>query len=264
MKRKNILSTVLLICFALIFLVSAFFLVREITERRRVVTYVSSIQDEYVPQIPPPPAETPENDESETDSDAEAPATAERVNTDNPSVQKLIADYPDTVGWLTVTGAEISHPFVHTDDNYSYLWADLDGNYIRGGTLFMDCYNSRDFSDKITVIYGHNMRDGTMFGQLLKYLDFEYLLAHPDVYISHPDRTEHYTIAACFVADGADNIVFDRIGTTENIQDVVDFIYSQTDVNSDTPLDGESNLLVLSTCHRSYETARTFLICIPD
>ena len=196
--------------------------------------------------------------------DGENSSTAvTRTNTENPTIKQLVSDYPDVAGWLTVLGAEISHPFVHADSNSQYLWTDLDGNYIRGGTLFMDCSNSDDFSDNITVIYGHNMRDGTMFGQLLKYLEFDYLLEHPNVYISFPDYTARYTVAACFVTDGADNIVFDRIGARDNIQDVVDFIYATTEVNPDTPLDGDTPILVLSTCHRSYETARTLLICVP-
>jgi len=268
LKIKKILSNILLIFFALIFLVSAFFIIKELAERKHVSDYVTSIQNQYVPEIPIISAENSNKIEQPNSSDSPDSSTGNNqlthINTANPTIQKLITDYPDVVGWLTVNGAEISHPFVLTDDNSSYLWADLDGKYIRGGTLFMDYTNLRDFSDKITVIYGHNMRDGTMFGQLLNYLNFDYLLENQDVYISFPDFTAHYTIAACFVTDGADNAIYNNIGTTDNFQEVVDFIYASADVNPDTPLDENSKILVLSTCHRSYETARTLLICVPD
>ncbi len=267
MKTKKALSNILLIFFALIFLISAFFIIKELSERKHVSEYVTSIQNQYVPEIPTISSDNNNSEQSVssdvTDSSSENHQLT-HINTANPTIQKLVADYPDVVGWLTVFGAEVSHPFVLTDDNSSYLWADLDGNYIRGGTLFMDYTNSSDFSDRVTVIYGHNMRDGTMFGQLLNYLNFDYLLENPDVYISFPDFTAHYTIAACFVTDGADNAVYNNIGTTDNFGEVIDFIYANADVNPDTPLDENSQILVLSTCHRSYETARTLLICVPD
>ena len=271
MKSKKVLSNILLIVFALMFFISLFFIIKELSERKHVSEYVTSIQNQYVPEIPSSTVDSSSNTEQTPPSDSSQATDSStenhqltHINTANPTIQKLVADYPDVVGWLTVFGAEVSHPFVLTDNNSSYLWADLDGKYIRGGTLFMDYTNSRDLSDKITVIYGHNMRDGTMFGQLLNYLNFDYLLENPDVYISYPDFTAHYTVAACFVTDGADNPVYNNIGTTDSFQDVIDFIYANADVNPDTPLDENSQILVLSTCHRSYETARTLLICVPD
>lgn len=259
--KSNTLINIVIIIFVLIFAVSCFFLLKEIVERRLSVGYASSLHNEYVPTIPQDSTLTkpdiPENDTEDT-------TVQEPVDTSNPTIQRLQEKYPDVVGWLTVDGAEITHPFVQSYDNAAYLWTDLDGYENVGGTLFMDYRNSRDFSDKLTIIYGHNMRDGTMFGQLLNYLDFDYLLANPDVYISFPDYTAHYTIAACFVVDGADNPIYERIGTKTDIQDLVDYIYDSTTVNPDTPLDGNNDILVLSTCNRDYETARTLLICIPD
>lgn len=265
MKKKLTIYNILLVFFALVFAVSSFFLIRELVTRRIASEYVTSLQGEYVPTIPTSPAAGSHQPETDSETgEALPPATLEQVDTSNPTIQKLVSKYPDVVGWLTVAGANVSHPFVHADDNAKYLWTDLDGKYINGGTLFMDCINTVDMSDKITVIYGHNMRNGSMFGQLLNYLDFDYLMENQDVYISFPDYTAHYKAVACFIVDGADNIVFDSIGERGDIQDVVDFIYESTQVDSACELNGDSSLLVLSTCHRSYYTARTLLICIPD
>ena len=182
----------------------------------------------------------------------------------NPSIQKLVADYPDVVGWLTVEGADVSHPFVQTKDNETYLWTDLNRKYISGGTLFMDYFNTVDCSDKITFIYGHNMKNGSMFGKLKKYLEFDYLTENSDVYISFPLSTAHYTAAACLVVDSTDNIIFDSIGEKHEIQDVVDYIYANANVNPDVTIDANSTLLVLSTCYYSYGNERTILICVAD
>lgn len=261
--KSKVITNILLVFFILVFAVSSFFLIKEIVERRQVLSYLSSLNGEYVPTIPDNSTisrpTVPDNNTGSSDAPHE-----EQEDTSNPTIQRLKSKYPEVMGWLTVTGADVSHPFVQTNDNQSYLWTDLDREYIRGGTLFMDYRNSADFSDKLTVIYGHNMRDGTMFGQLLNYLEFDYLLENPDIYISFPDYTAHYTAAACFVVDGADNLVYDRIGASDNIQDVADYIYEHAAVNPDTPIDGDGSILVLSTCNRSYDTARTLLICVPD
>ncbi|MBQ8830595.1 MAG: class B sortase [Oscillospiraceae bacterium] len=265
MKKKITIYNILLTIFALIFAAACFFLVKELVERRQAAVYMASLQSEYVPTIPTLPdtgSKVPEAGDAPVEE--EAPVTMDQTSTANPSIQKLVSDYPDVVGWLTVEGANISHPFVQTDDNSSYLWADLDHKFINGGTLFMDYYNSKDCSDKITVIYGHNMKNGSMFGQLKKYLDFDYITENSDVYISFPESTAHYTAVACFVVDGANNIIFDSIGEKEDVQDVVDYICANTKVNPDVAMDGSSDILVLSTCHGSYETARTLLICIAD
>lgn len=262
MKKKLFIYNLFLVIFAVVFVVSGFFLVRDFIQRRQAADYITSLQGEYIPVIPTAPntaTKAPEAEEDETPS-----VTLDHTSTANPSIQRLVEKYPDVVGWLTVTGANVSHPFVQTDNNSDYLWLDLDGSYLLGGTLFMDYTNARDFSDKITVIYGHNMKNGSMFGSLLNYLDFNYLMDNPDVFISFPDYTAHYTIAACLVVDGTDNIVYDNIGVRNNVQDVVDFIYENAEVNPECTLTGDSNILVLSTCHRSYDSARTLLICIPD
>ena len=264
MKKKLRIYNILLVFFSLVFIVSAFLLTREIITRRIATEYVSSLQSEYVPTLPTLPVTDEKDPESSSADTSLSSGTAERIDTSNPTIEKLVSKYPDVVGWLTVEGANVSHPFVHTTDNSTYLWSDLDKNYINGGTLFMDYTNTTDMSDKITVIYGHNMRNGTMFGQLLNYLDFEYLLDNQDVYIAFPEKTAHYTAVACLIVDGADNPIYDDIGQRGDIQHIVDYIYANTEVDPDAELSGDSSLLILSTCHRAYYSARTLLICIPD
>lgn len=259
MKRKAI-SNILLVFFIAVFAVSAFFLIQEIAERKQAMAYAATLQDKYVPTIPSYTDTDIKNTEDNTVNDSDS----EPQDTSNPTIQKLTEEYPDVVGWLTVDGASISYPFAQADDNSTYLWSDLDKSSIRGGTLFMDYRNSRDFTDSLTIIYGHNMLDDSMFGKLANYLDFNYLLDNSDVYISFPDYTAHYTAVACLVADGSDNIIFDNIAATGNIQDVVDFIRRTTDINPDVSISGDSKLLVLSTCNKDFDTARTLLICIPD
>jgi len=91
------------------------------------------------------------------------PAITEIVN------QKIIdlqAEYPDAVGWLTIPNTKIDYPFVWYNDNDYYLYRDINGAYAAAGSLFIDYRCDKDFSDQNTIIYGHHMRNGSMFGTL--------------------------------------------------------------------------------------------------
>lgn len=255
--KKN-LYRILLAFFAIIFVVSCTFLVRELVIRRKAINYMDELQASYKPELP-----AKENTSVETVKPDDTAVSSE--DTGNPTIQTLVSEYPDAIGWLTVEGAEISHPFVIGDDNAEYIRADLDGSYIISGSLFMDYRNSRDMSDGLSVIYGHNMKDKTMFGKLSNYCDDAFLKDNPDVYVSLPDSTLHYTAFACMIVDAADSPIYENFGRRDNIQDIVDYVLKNADyLNSDINVDGSDKLLVLSTCNPQYFTARAVLVCVLD
>ncbi len=246
---------ILLGVFFAIFIIACVFLLREIVIRRQAVDYLGRIQTEYKPTISENsfPNDTADTNDSESE------------NTENPTVAALVEQYPDVVGWLTVDGADVSHPFVLGEDNAEYLRADLDGSYIITGSLFMDYRCSRDLTDSISIIYGHNMQDKTMFGKLSRYLDGDFLLENSDVYVSLPDKTIHCTAFASMVEDASDSPIYEGVGRRDSISDVVSYILSNADyLNSNVAVDGNSRLLILSTCNPLYFTARTILICVID
>jgi len=90
----------------------------------------------------------------------------------------LRAQYPDIVGWITVPFTSIDYPIAQTKDNDYYLRRDLNGENARHGTIFMDCRCAPDGSG-YSIIYGHNMKDGSMFGTLKRFGDRDFFDAHP-------------------------------------------------------------------------------------
>ncbi len=81
---------------------------------------------------------------------------------------------PDVVGWIRFDDTEavnVDYPILHASDNDTYLRTDLYGDYHTSGSIFLEAANSPDFSDLYNIVYGHNMRNGTMFGTLRKYRD---------------------------------------------------------------------------------------------
>lgn len=89
----------------------------------------------------------------------------------------------DIVAWLYIPDTNVNFPVVMGSADYEYLQLDYKGNYSIAGSIFMDVNCSTDFSDEETLLYGHNMHNGAMFGRLKKFEDTKYLEAHKDVYV---------------------------------------------------------------------------------
>lgn len=100
----------------------------------------------------------------------------------------------DYRGWLDVDGTNIHYPIVQSSNNEFYLNKDMDKNYLESGSIFLDYQNDK-FNDCNTVLYGHSMRNGTMFGQLKKFKDEDFFNKYKTISISEPDGTVlNYTI----------------------------------------------------------------------
>ncbi|MGN1156653.1 MAG: hypothetical protein ACI4TK_10780, partial [Agathobacter sp.] len=149
---KKYILRILILVFAAVFLVSGCMIVKEVLVRRKAVSYLSNISAKFNPVY----------SDAFNSSKYESTDVEENTDTGNPSIQALVDEYPDAVGWLSVLGAEVDHPFVIGEDNAEYIRAGLDGEYLISGTLFMDYRNTRDLNDGLSVIYGHNMKSGAM------------------------------------------------------------------------------------------------------
>lgn len=77
--------------------------------------------------------------------------------------------YPDVVGWILFENGMISYPVVHSDSNDTYLYTTYNGVESIGGSIFVEAVHSGDFTDTHTLVYGHNMKNGSMFGKLHYY-----------------------------------------------------------------------------------------------
>ena len=101
--------------------------------------------------------------------------------------EKLRQMNEDVVGWIRFDEPEvINYPLVQTDDNDKYLTTTFEGNGNKVGALFLDRINEADFEDENTFIYGHNMKNGSMFGRLRKYKKESFYKEYPYFYIYTP------------------------------------------------------------------------------
>lgn len=116
--------------------------------------------------------------------------------------EELQAVNPDVYAWITVPGTEIDYPILqHASDNSYYLMHNIDGSYGYPGCIYTENLNSKDFTDNNTVIYGHNMKNGSMFAQLHKFEDPDFFKENREVLVYLPDEILHYTIFAAHIYD---------------------------------------------------------------
>ena len=149
----------------------------------------------------PERTETPEDMETGT-----APIETEPAGS-APSVVLPMVDFeslresgPDIIGWLTLPDTVINYPVTQADDNEYYLHHLYDGTYNKVGCLFADYENKADFSDRNTIIYGHNIRDGSMFAALNEYDEQSYFDTHKQMYLVTPEGGYLCEVFAAFVA----------------------------------------------------------------
>lgn len=120
---------------------------------------------------------------------------------------------PDTLGFIEV--GEVFLPIVKSHDNQEYLNRDIYGNESVTGCIFVSMLNDGDFSDGNTVIYGHNMKNGSMFGSLKRFLEEEYLLAHKKIKLYGPERINTYEINNVDIALDGSDVYLPNTGSVE-------------------------------------------------
>lgn len=112
----------------------------------------------------------------------------------------LCQQYPNIVGRLSCPDTELDYPVVQGEDNSFYLTHLATGEANKHGAIFLECRNSAPLADANTILYGHNMNDGTMFGGLCNWGNAEYAAAHPVLHLTTPHQTyELRVFNACVV-----------------------------------------------------------------
>ena len=122
------------------------------------------------------------------------------IKTETYGTAKIVKTSEDIIGWLTLPDTVINYPVTQADDNEYYLHHLYDGTYNKVGCLFADYENKADFSDRNTIIYGHNMRDGSMFAALNEYDEQSYFDTHKQMYLVTPEGGYLCEVFAAFVA----------------------------------------------------------------
>ena len=156
---------------------------------------------------------------------------------------------PDVIGWLEMEAVDtINYPIVQGEDNDYYLHRTFQRTDNFAGSIFMDYMNKSNFGQRNTIVYGHNMKNGSMFGSLKDYRDQEVYQKSPYFWIYTPTRIYKYEIFACAEVDkfGQDYQI-----TFRDKEDFREFIYRAQDqalYDTGVDVDYTDTVVTLSTC----------------
>lgn len=161
----------------------------------------------------------------------------------------------DTVGYIYSHGTQISYPIVHTTDNQYYVKHRFDGLYSSFGTIFIDYRQRADFSGKYTVLYGHNMDNGSMFAELLKYKKQDYYNEHSKMLLYTPEKKYNLEIFSAYVA-AIDDLCYTTIRENSDISDLINHAQRNSYFESNVEVSGLDKIVMLSTCAYDFKNAR--------
>lgn len=159
----------------------------------------------------------------------------------------------DAYAWIKVPGTRIDYPVVAASDDTEedfYLHHNLKGRYDFAGTIYSRKANQKDFSDPVTVLYGHNMRNGSMFGTLKRFEEKHFFNQHETVYIYMPGKKYTYRIVSASRGDNRDLLgLYDyrKSGGMKAYQEKI-LMPSDGLVRSGMEFPAGSRFLILSTC----------------
>ena len=171
-------------------------------------------------------------------------------------VRQLSAEHSDSVAWLYIPDTNIDYPIMQSGDNEYYTHRAADGSYLYAGSLFMDYRCSSDFSDFNSVIYGHNMGNGTMFADIPNYENEEYFMEHSYGWLTTDDNVrliDFFAVARTVDTSGlylADSTFEKWDSQLRNCAS----IYKEIGISE------EDNLITLSTCTSVEGNSRTILV----
>lgn len=160
---------------------------------------------------------------------------------------------PDVYAWITIPGTEIDYPILqHASDNSYYLMHNIDGSYGYPGCIYTENLNSKDFKDNNTVIYGHNMKNGSMFAQLHKFEDPDFFQENREVLIYLPEEVLHYTIFAAHIYDDRHLLYSFDFSDAEVYEKYLQSIFDTRDmsanIDKETTVTKDDQIITLVTC----------------
>lgn len=204
------------------------------------------------------PTETPEPAASAVPESTAEP-TPEKEKPEIPiDFETLQKENPEIYAWIQIPDTAIDYPIAQRegDDSY-YLNHTIEGAEGLPGSIYTEMQTSKNFDDFNTVIYGHKMKNGTMFGTLTQYIDPEYMAAHPLIYIYTPEHIFTYEVFAEVTYDNRHILNSFDFSTQEGRQAYLDSIQNvrnfSTYFREDLQVGTEDRILTLSTCNGNDE-----------
>ena len=175
----------------------------------------------------------------------------------NQSIIDLQAEHPDVAGWITIPNTGIDYPFVWYQDNDYYLRRNLNGDYALAGTVFMDFRCQKDFTSQNTILYGHHMKNGSMFGTLKAFGDKDFFDENRRGTIYLPRETLTLTFFAYMLVNSSTEKEIYNAALSDGY---FDYVKKNARHYRDLGLTESDRMVTLSTCAYEFDNARMVLL----
>lgn len=260
-KKVNIYKLLtILLSLALLVVVAALahsWLVTRQAQREydRLAEEVNRLQDQLDDNAIVVPEEKKESVETQTEEPLDT--TLSQAGIDPPKKnldwQALKRVNPDIYAWICIPGTKVDYPLLqHPSDDTYYLKYNMDGTRGYPGCIYTEKENQKDFTDFNTVIYGHNMRDQSMFASLHNYEKGDFFANNPYIYVYTENKVLAYEIFAVWPAGDAHILKTNDFSTEKGraayLADILKNYEACGNMRSDVKVNTESHLLTLSTC----------------
>lgn len=166
-----------------------------------------------------------------------------------PGFSSLLEQNEDVVGWITINGTQIDYPIVQAEDNFHYLTRNFYHEESRAGSIYMDYRNSVHLdSEQNVVLYGHRMRDGSMFENLTKYLDEDFFNEYQTIEFDTLYDSYVGEVFAVYQTLTTFNYIQTHFDNREEFAGLLSNIYDTTLHTNGVEVSEDDMILTLSTC----------------
>ncbi len=247
-RKKNLILTLIIIVFSLVIIGTvAYIFVKTINDNNSRDNY-GSLADSYAADVTAP----------STESVITAPSVNAKTAENPIDFETLAEKNSDIYSWIYIPDTNINYPVCQSSSNDNfYLNHDINMNYSYAGAIYSQHCNKTDYSDRVTVLYGHNMADGSMFANLHKFRDKSFFDKHKYMYIYTKDRKLTYEVVSAFEYDNRhimNSFDFSNDTVFDEYLDMIRNPHSlAANVRSDIDLTVADKILTLSTCLDSGE-----------
>ena len=195
--------------------------------------------------------------EIETDAEGKTTVKAYPVLKNPVDFESLKKVNEDIIGWIRVNALDISYPIAQSTNNDYYLHRTFERVDNFAGCIFMEYQNHSDFSDKNTIIYGHNMKNGSMFADLLNYESESYWDSHKTIQFDTLTESRVYEIAAVVKSNDVEELPFEfTTARDDGAEDVIENMESASLYDTGVDMAYGDDFLTLATCDYSVDDGR--------
>lgn len=178
----------------------------------------------------------------------------------NPTLNELQAVNPDVCGWLTIDNTHIDYPVVIGSDDMEYVNKDVYGEFSLSGSIFLDSESARDLSDSYTLVYGHHMDNGAMFGDVVEFVNTQFFDQHQTGTLYLPDATYHIQIFACVQTDAFDSIIYNPKAQPQgDVSELLNYVDQNAVQSRYIGVGPEDQIIGLSTCAEAATNGRVII-----